>query len=250
MRSPSSKALRWISQACYALLVVILGCFFAISCVALLEQAVRTLPNASWTNNWDAFSIGASYFLLLFLSIAFCIKRRIAVRRRLQRVSKACDGLSTSDVPRPVHEYISQEFARSCLVSFECQPRGILHPGLGRPGTEHSGIPFRRTLLDTIVDIDARAHLIIPSHPPLKPHARMLHHFRFILPLLPKDEDGLTDLHYYDSAVQLARTSHREPKENEFLIGLQAANEIRRILDECRIAMLEESRIQLDTCSA
>ena len=111
-------------------------------------------------------------------------------------------------------------------------------------GTEHYGIRFRRALLDTIADIggfyvvilrliltdeDAKAHLVIPSHPPLKPHARMLHHFRFILPLLPKDEDGLTPLHYYDSAIQLARTSNREPTEGEFLIGLQAANEIKRM---------------------
>ena len=112
-------------------------------------------------------------------------------------------------------------------------------------GTEHYGVRFRRALLDTIVDIgrffavtpcdsflpdgDAKVHLVIPSHPPLKPHARMLHHFRFILPLLPKDEDELTALHYYDSAIQLARTSNREPTEGEFLIGLRAADEIKKM---------------------
>ena len=57
----------------------------------------------------------------------------------------------------------------------------------------------------------------------------MIHHFRFILPLLPKDEQGLTLLHYYDSAVQLARTLAREPTEGEFALGLRAADDIRRM---------------------
>lgn len=55
----------------------------------------------------------------------------------------------------------------------------------------------------------------------------MLHHFRFILPLLPSDEDELTSLHIYDSAIQLARNSAREPTEAEFEIGMIAANEMK-----------------------
>ena len=61
---------------------------------------------------------------------------------------------------------------------------------------------------------------------PMRPHARMLHHFRFILPLLSKDEDGLTPLHYYDSAIQLARHASREPTEQEYIVGMRAAKEI------------------------
>lgn len=57
----------------------------------------------------------------------------------------------------------------------------------------------------------------------------MIHHFRFILPLLPKDDEGLTSLHYYDSAIQLARTLTREPTEDEFTLGWRAADEIRRM---------------------
>lgn len=116
-------------------------------------------------------------------------------------------------------------------------------------GTRYAGMRFRTTLLDTVRVIgkvsprtspsrvlpdkatttDALAHLIIPRHPALRPHARMLHHFRFILPLLPRDEDGLTPLHYYDSAVQLARHASREPTESEFIVGMNAAAEIRRM---------------------
>lgn len=54
----------------------------------------------------------------------------------------------------------------------------------------------------------------------------MLHHFRFILPLFAKDEEGFTPLHYYDSAIQLVRHSSREPAEAEFIIGMKAAEEI------------------------
>ncbi|KAI9572800.1 hypothetical protein HD554DRAFT_2014209 [Boletus coccyginus] len=223
-----SRALFWISEACYALIAIIVACFLAISCFALLQQAILTAPH-SWTNNWDTVTIGATYCLVLLLSIAFCIKRRIAVRRRLQRISKTHSGINRNDLPKAVHEYISQEFARSCLISYECQPRETTHPGWGIPGTEYGGTRFRRSLLDTIADIDARAHLVIPNFPPLKPHTRMIHHFRFILPLLPKDDKGSTALHYYDSAIQLSRTSSGEPTEDEFILGLRAADEIRRM---------------------
>jgi hypothetical protein len=54
----------------------------------------------------------------------------------------------------------------------------------------------------------------------------MLHHFRFVLPLLPTDEDGLSPLHYYDAAIQLARVSSREPTERELEMGMAAAREI------------------------
>jgi len=75
---------------------------------------------------------------------------------------------------------------------------------------------------------DKLAHIIIPLHPALKPHARMLHHFRFLHPLLPKDEFGLTPLHYYDSAVQMARNGGKEMSEAEFEVGMGAASQIER----------------------
>lgn len=56
----------------------------------------------------------------------------------------------------------------------------------------------------------------------------MLHHFRFIAPLLPQDEDKISPLHYYDAAIQIARISEREPTEEEFCTGMQAAEEIVR----------------------
>jgi hypothetical protein len=52
----------------------------------------------------------------------------------------------------------------------------------------------------------------------------MLSHFRFIAPLLSKYDDGLSPLQYYDSAIQLARYSEREPTEREYEITLSAAN--------------------------
>jgi len=54
----------------------------------------------------------------------------------------------------------------------------------------------------------------------------MLHHFRFIAPLLPVDEDKISPLHYYDAVIQIARISERELTEEEFTTGMQAAHEM------------------------
>ena len=76
---------------------------------------------------------------------------------------------------------------------------------------------------------DKLTHQVIPRHPELRPHVRMLHHFRFIIPLLSKDEDGLTPLHYYDSGIQLARNSGDEPTEVEYVHCMTAAHEIKKM---------------------
>lgn len=55
----------------------------------------------------------------------------------------------------------------------------------------------------------------------------MLHHFRFIQPLLPLDELGLSPLSFYDSAIQLARHKEREPTEAEYVTGMEAAAAMR-----------------------
>ena len=54
----------------------------------------------------------------------------------------------------------------------------------------------------------------------------MLHHFRFILPLLPRDKDGLTPLHYFDSAIQITRNASHLLTEQEFELGIEAAKNI------------------------
>ena len=93
----------------------------------------------------------------------------------------------------------------------------------------------------------------------------MLQHFRFLNPLLPKDEDGISPLHYYDSAIQLARNSACALTEGEFEIGLNAAYQIEKMsvrffcntceltikwrssLNDCRLEMLEsDSTTQFD----
>ncbi|EIW86553.1 hypothetical protein CONPUDRAFT_114994 [Coniophora puteana RWD-64-598 SS2] len=247
MLQPSPRVIwLWVSKTSYAAIVIITACFLVISYGALFSQAVRTSPRQTWKNNWSVLTTGATYIVVLLISIVLCVKRRITIARKMQRVSKAHTGLNKRDIPKPVHDYIMEEYARSCLITYECQPKNTVHLGWGRLGTKYSGMRFRRTLLDTIADIDNRARLVIPSHPVLKPHARILHHFRFILPLLPKDEDGLTALHYYDSAIQLARISEQELTEEEFETGMRAASDIQQILNECRLEMLEESRTQLN----
>jgi hypothetical protein len=54
----------------------------------------------------------------------------------------------------------------------------------------------------------------------------MLLHFRFLIPLLPVDEDGLTPLHYYDSAIQVARNAEKELSEGEYEMGVRVGSEI------------------------
>ena len=97
----------------------------------------------------------------------------------------------------------------------------------------HSFRPWVSSIIDGDLRVGPRldnlAHKVIPHHPELRPHVRMLHHFRFIIPLLPKDEDGLTPLHYYDSGVQLARNSSEEPTEAEYARSMAAAHEIKKM---------------------
>ncbi|KIL70654.1 hypothetical protein M378DRAFT_183271 [Amanita muscaria Koide BX008] len=224
----SQRVLGTLSNASYALFVLLITTAIALSCAALLSQAVRTAPNRSWSNNLNAVVIGASYAAVLIASLILCANRRVAVRLRLQRISKAHRIIGKGDAPQSVRKYVTQEYIRACLVSYESLPKNhdVLHGGWGRPGTKYEGIRFKDHLLDTISYIDELAHKVIPSHPPLKPHARMLHHFRFILPLLPLDKDGLTPLHYYDSAIQIARNSSVLLSEQEFELGTAAAKEI------------------------
>jgi hypothetical protein len=43
------------------------------------------------------------------------------------------------------------------------------------------------------------------------------------------DDDGRSSLHYYDSAIQLARHADREPTEGEFEVGITAADDVKRM---------------------
>ncbi|KAH8102592.1 hypothetical protein BXZ70DRAFT_929169 [Cristinia sonorae] len=226
-----------LSLLFYAINVLVTTFFVCLSCVALLSQAVRSSTHQSWKQNFNAAIIGGTYAAVAMASIGFCLKRRIAIHRRLQRISKESRTLERGDVPRSVWRYMQQEYARACLVTFEAEPKAAVQQGWGKPGTPYEGVQYRSTLLRTIRDIDKLAHAVIPRHPPLRPHDRMLHHFRFILPLFTKDEEGLTPLHYYDSAVQLVRHSSREPTEAEFIIGMKAVEEITETLEGCRAEM-------------
>lgn len=244
----SRKLLRVLSNASYVFLVVVTIIATGLSCFALLGQAVRHSATRSWTRNFNALVIGAAYAIVLALSLIFCVKRRLAVRLRLQRMSKAPHAIiRRGDVPHPVHEYIEQEYMRACLVAYESLPTDVVHAGWGRPGTKYEGIRFRRALLDTIPEIDTLAHMVMPAHPTLKPHVRMLHHFRFLLPLLAAEDDGFTALHYYDSAIQLARHAAEEPTEHEYALGMQAVAEIRKSLNDCRLEALEASITDFDS---
>src|ERR1700761_6742985 len=112
----SRKVLRVLSDLSYGFLIIITVVFTGLSCVALLAQAVRHSPTRDWTNNFNALVIGASYAIVvcratctladrasqhcqLIFSLLFCVKRRLAVRMHLARISKAHTLLRRGDVP-------------------------------------------------------------------------------------------------------------------------------------------------------
>jgi len=238
---------RTLSSALYLAIVLLIVVAAGLSCAALVSQAVRTADNRSWASNFNALTVGAAYLIVGTVSVFLYIKRRIAVRQKLQRISKTYRTVGADDLPESVHRYILQEYTRACLISYESLPKDVVHEGWGRPGTQYAGVYFRSALLETIPRIDDLAHAVIPLHPPLKPHARMLLHFRFLVPLLPKDLDGMTPLHYYDAVVQIARCADRELTEEEFELGMGAAKEIERGLEECRLEMEEDAKLMVDS---
>ena len=67
----SRRVWRTVSDASYALLVLTIITAAALSCTALLSQAVRTAPDRSWARNFNAFVIGAAYAVVVCRSSFF-----------------------------------------------------------------------------------------------------------------------------------------------------------------------------------
>ena len=105
------------------------------------------------------------YGVQLAVSLSFCVKRRVAVRSKLQRISRAYRTIGRDDLPdvrlRPapsdraayflfllqsVHKYVTQEYTRACLIAYESLPADVRHPGWGRPG---ASAPFVANLSAT-----------------------------------------------------------------------------------------------------
>lgn len=49
-----------------------------------------------------------------------------------------------------VHNFIEQEFLRSCTIAFASLPKVSHREGWGAPGTKHEGTRFRTAILDTV----------------------------------------------------------------------------------------------------
>jgi hypothetical protein len=179
----SPRVLRTVSEGAYVSLVLIAVVAAGLSCAAIISQAVRTSPERSWENNFNALVIGASYIVLVSsllpfmnappppgadgnvkfaVSLSFCVKRRVAVRVKLERISQTYRTIGRDDLPdvrvflsismalsielisrrsrfphQSVHKYVSQEFIRTCLVVYESLPQNVFHEGWGRPGERH-----------------------------------------------------------------------------------------------------------------
>ena len=97
--------------------------------------------------------------------MGYCVRRRVTIRRRLQNISKVYKPLGRGDVPsvrchpcrrltlghfRPadhaftsleqqrVHQYITQEYSRACLIAYASSPKDGYREGWGSPGTRRS----------------------------------------------------------------------------------------------------------------
>lgn len=102
---------------------------------------------ADWSV-WEPTSVQA------VVSVVYCLKRRIAVHRRLQRISKTYRTLGRADLPevscsshrnvshcswtrQRVHRFIQQEYTRACLITYESLPKDGFQEGWGKPGTSY-----------------------------------------------------------------------------------------------------------------
>ena len=61
----SHRVLRTVSDSAYVLLVLLTLVATVLSCAAILSQAVRTSPTRSWSKNFNALVVGASYIILV-----------------------------------------------------------------------------------------------------------------------------------------------------------------------------------------
>ena len=52
--------------------------------------------------------------------------------------------LIVSSFSQSVHKYVTQEYVRACLVSYDSLPTDVYHEGWGRPGSSHTCPHFRQ----------------------------------------------------------------------------------------------------------
>jgi len=227
-----------LTRLLYLLVVIALSLLLLLSCVFLLSQAVRTSPSRNWTRNFNALVIGAAYTFVFVISLAFCLKRRLSVRRRLSRIPTSTMAIAKGDVPRVVHHLVEEEFLRSCAITYSSQPQVTYRDGWGRPGTKFEGVRYRVAILGTVVDIDKAARCIIPSMPPLTPYTSLEKHLRHVKSLLPATDPSLvfrrtsavlsaspaTRVELYTSAAHKARYSSHELEESEFIYAMEAGD--------------------------
>ena len=64
----SRRVLWTLSDASFGLFVLTVTTAAALSCAALLSQAVRSARHRSWSRNFNAFVIGAAYAIVVCLS--------------------------------------------------------------------------------------------------------------------------------------------------------------------------------------
>ncbi|THH05147.1 hypothetical protein EW145_g5006, partial [Phellinidium pouzarii] len=216
-----------LTRLTYSFISLAIAFLLLVSFFFLISQAVRTSRSGTLVDNVNAVVIGAAYLLVLAFSLALCLKRRLSMRLGLARIPKGRVAIGKRDLPRIVHNFIEEEFLRSCTIAYAAQPKDVRRDGWGTPGTIYENVRFRTKILDTVSNIDSVARKVIPSMPPLSPHVPLSRHLRHIMPLVSADTQGETHFQIYVDAVEMARYADREMSEEEFEMALDAEAAIR-----------------------
>lgn len=127
------------SALSYLTLTLITTAFVCLSCAFLIVQAIRSSSSRSIEGNWNVVIIGAAYTLVvrfsspieshgcevtwrydvgqLFATMGYCVRRRVAIRRKLQKISKVYKPLGKGDVPDVRYHYLLSVGVESLLTS-------------------------------------------------------------------------------------------------------------------------------------
>ncbi|KAF8328158.1 uncharacterized protein EI90DRAFT_3065764 [Cantharellus anzutake] len=122
--------------------------------------------------------------------------------------------LEDGDVPSSVARLISLEYDRACGIARLSQPSAKFQEGWGTPGSTLEGVFFRKAMLETLLDVDREARVLLSSYPPLKPHKTAEGHLKALEALINLQEPSC--LQKYNVLIEQARHAANEPNEFEY----------------------------------
>jgi len=196
----------------FAFFVFLTGASVLASGASLGYQALFSAPDE--VANWNVIAIAGSYVALAIISLGIYVSRKITTVRNMRQIPKGYMPLEDGDVPRSVTQLLSMEYDRVCAIAGLSQPAAEFQEGWGTPGTALEGIYFRQAMLDSLLDVDREARILLPSYPSMRPHETTEGHFKPLEHLINLQEPGR--LQKYNVLIEKARYSENEPDESDY----------------------------------